>query len=75
MWLPSRRKLRRMVSGRDEDVGRLGVIMVLRRAQETEALFGNLQIAGTGIRRLFAVVVCNCSYFVCSKAGIIPNQF
>ena len=36
--------------GRDKDVRRLRMIMVLRGAQKPEAFFGNLQIAGAVVR-------------------------
>src|SRR5207253_1353770 len=43
--------------GGDEDVSRLGVKMVLGRAEETKALFGDFQITGTEIRVCRARIV------------------
>ena len=42
--------------GRDKDVGGFGVKMVGSRPQETEALLGNFQVAGTVIGRFIVVV-------------------
>ena len=41
---------------RDEDIGRLRVIMILRRPQKAEALLGNLQKARTVIGRFIVVI-------------------
>jgi hypothetical protein len=38
--------------GRHEDIGRLGLIIVVRRAEKPEALVGNFQITGAGLGNL-----------------------
>ena len=61
--------------GRDENVGRFRVEMVLSRSQETEALFGDLQVTGTNFHcgmmpMMVAVVFGSCAhtYLCVSKA-------
>ena len=38
--------------GRHENIGRLGLVIVLRRTEKPETLVGNFQITGTGLRNL-----------------------
>ena len=56
MRLPSRRKLRRMVSGVTKMSRRLGMKMVLRGAQKAESLLGDFEIA-TAVIGLVAIIL------------------
>ena len=38
--------------GRHKDIGRLGLIIIVRRAEKPEALVGNFQITGAGLGNL-----------------------
>jgi hypothetical protein len=59
--------------GRDKDVGRLGMKMAGRGAQEAETLLGNFQIARTVIGRFIVVVLCTAHILCTRRQEFIPK--
>ena len=59
--------------GRDKNVGRLGMKMVGRGAQEAETLLGYFQVAGTVIGRFIVVVFCTAHILCARRQEFIPK--